>query len=171
MKTLNKSTNVILEKKVTICNQCKFQLILWITYTIVQKRLGISLDVETAAWNLSAVTKVILLYCIRLCVCAQWLSHVWLYDPVDCRLLCPWDFPGKNTGASCYLLLQRICPTQGLNSLHLSFLHCRQIFYHWATGKSILYITLVIVPDWHWKRPMPTQERVFWLCRREPHTK
>ena len=28
-------------------------------------------------------------------------------------LLCPWDFPGKNTGAGCHLLLQGICPTQG----------------------------------------------------------
>ena len=31
------------------------------------------------------------------------------------RLLCPWDFPGKNTGVGCHLLLQGIFPTQGLN--------------------------------------------------------
>ena len=42
------------------------------------------------------------------------------------RLLCPWDFPGKNTGVGCHFLLQRIFLTQGLNS-HL--LHCRQILY------------------------------------------
>ena len=30
-------------------------------------------------------------------------------------LLCPWDFPGKNTGLSCHLLLQGIFPTQELN--------------------------------------------------------
>ena len=29
--------------------------------------------------------------------------------------LCPWDFPGKNTGVGCYFLLQGIFPTQGLN--------------------------------------------------------
>ena len=34
------------------------------------------------------------------------------------RLLCPWDFPGKNTGVGCHFLLQGIVPTQGLN-LHL----------------------------------------------------
>ena len=28
------------------------------------------------------------------------------------RLLCPWDFPGKNTGMGCCFLLQRIFPTQ-----------------------------------------------------------
>ena len=31
------------------------------------------------------------------------------------RLLCPWDFPGKNTGVGCHALLQRIFPTQGSN--------------------------------------------------------
>ena len=28
-------------------------------------------------------------------------------------LLCPWDFPGKNTGVGCHFLLQGITPTQG----------------------------------------------------------
>ena len=31
------------------------------------------------------------------------------------RLLCPWDFPGENTGAGCHFLLQGIFPTQGSN--------------------------------------------------------
>ena len=31
------------------------------------------------------------------------------------RLLCPWGFPGKKTGAGCHLLLQEIFPTQGSN--------------------------------------------------------
>ena len=42
------------------------------------------------------------------------------------RLLCPWDYPGKNTGVDCHSLLQRIFPTQGFN---LGPLHCRQILY------------------------------------------
>ena len=31
-------------------------------------------------------------------------------DPMDCsppRLLCPWDFPGKNTAVGCHFFLQR----------------------------------------------------------------
>ena len=36
------------------------------------------------------------------------------------RLLCPWDSPGKNTGAGCHSLLQGIFRTQGLN---LGLLH------------------------------------------------
>ena len=30
-------------------------------------------------------------------------------------LLCPWDFPGKNTGVSCHFLLKGIFLTQGSN--------------------------------------------------------
>ena len=40
----------------------------------------------------------------------------------DCkpdRLLCPSDFPGKNTGVGCHFLLQGIFPTQGWNLSHL----------------------------------------------------
>ena len=48
-------------------------------------------------------------------------------SPPGSSVLCPWDFPGKNTGMGCHFLLQGIFPTQGLNS-HL--LHCRQILYH-----------------------------------------
>ena len=48
------------------------------------------------------------------------LSHVWFWFfvtpwSVPIRLLCPWDFPGKNTGVGCHFLLHRIFLTQGLN--------------------------------------------------------
>ena len=42
------------------------------------------------------------------------------------RLLCPWDFLGKDTGVVCHFLLQGIFLTQGLN---LGLLYCRQILY------------------------------------------
>ena len=32
------------------------------------------------------------------------------------RLLCPWNFSGKNTGMGCHFLLQGILPTQGMQS-------------------------------------------------------
>ena len=53
-------------------------------------------------------------------------SRVRLCNPADgsqpTRLLCPWDFPGKNTGVGCHFLLQcmkvksesqvaQLCPT------------------------------------------------------------
>ena len=57
--------------------------------------------------------------------CPTLMNH----DPMNCSPtgLCLWDFPGRNTRLGCYFLLQRIFPTQKLNS-HL--LHCRQILYH-----------------------------------------
>ena len=42
------------------------------------------------------------------------------------RLLCPWDFPGKNSGVGCHFLLQAIFPTQESNP---DLLHCRRILY------------------------------------------
>ena len=51
-------------------------------------------------------------------------SCLTFYDP---RLLCQWDFPGKNPGMSRHSLFQGICPSQGSNP---GLLHCRQILYH-----------------------------------------
>ena len=42
------------------------------------------------------------------------------------RFLCPWNFPGKNTGVGCHSLLHRVFPTQGSNP---GLPHCRQILY------------------------------------------
>ena len=53
------------------------------------------------------------------------------------RLLCPWDFPGKNTRVGCHFLLQGIFATQGSKLYLLWLLHCRLILYYWATGKPI----------------------------------
>ena len=38
-----------------------------------------------------------------------------LATPQPTRLLCPWDFPGKNTGVGSHFLLQAIFPIQGSN--------------------------------------------------------
>ena len=51
---------------------------------------------------------------------AQSFSPVWHFvapctTPYPARLLCPWDFPSKNTGVGCHFLLQGIFLTQGLN--------------------------------------------------------
>ena len=39
------------------------------------------------------------------------------------RLLCPWNFPGKNTGVGCHFFLEGISPTQGSNLHLLPLLH------------------------------------------------
>ena len=52
-------------------------------------------------------------------------------------VLCPWDFPSKNTELVCHFLLQGIFMTQGIKP---RLLHCRQILY-WLRyqGAWILY--------------------------------
>ena len=50
------------------------------------------------------------------------------------RLLCSWDFPGRNTGMGCHFLLQGIFQIQGSN-LHL--LLGRWILYHGATREAL----------------------------------
>ena len=52
-----------------------------------------------------------------------------LCDSMDpARLLCQWDFPGKNTELGCLFLLHWIFPTQGSNWCLLSHLHS-----HWES--------------------------------------
>ena len=54
------------------------------------------------------------LVCVCVCVCVYVcvLSRVILF--VTPRLLCPWNFPGKNIGVGYHILLQEIS-TEGLN--------------------------------------------------------
>ena len=82
-------------------------------------------------------------------------------SPWTARLLCPWDFPGKNTGVGCYFLLQGIFLTQGLNpsllhwqvdSLPLShqgtpvcvYTYITHLFIHWSVHGHFLFITHIL---------------------------
>ena len=62
----------------------------------------------------------------------------WPYRLWPTRLLCPWNSPGKNTGAGSHSLLQGIFPTQGLN---LGLLHGRWILYRLSHQNP---------PGWKW---------------------
>ena len=69
------------------------------------------------------------------CYCLVATSCLTLLQPhglQPTRLLCPWDFPGKNTGVDCQFLLQGIFLTQGLNPSLL----------HWQADSFPL-------SDWH----------------------
>ena len=58
------------------------------------------------------------------------------------RHLCPWDFPGKNTGVGCHFLLQGIFLTQGLNPC---LLPCSQVLYHLSHQGSLYWSCCVCV--------------------------
>ena len=57
------------------------------------------------------------------------------------RLLCPWNFRGKNIGVGCHFLLQRIFLTQGWNLCLLPLLH-------WQTDS--LSVSPLGIGDWKW---------------------
>ena len=78
--------------------------------------------------SLKASTQLyILLFTMNvLCVCCSVVpDSLWPHGLQPTRLLCPWNFPGKNTGADYHFLLQGIFSTQGSN-LHLFCLLNRQ---------------------------------------------
>ena len=58
------------------------------------------------------------------------------------RVLCPWYFPGKNTGVGCHALLQGIFPTQGLNSHLMSPALTGMFFTFNATWEALIYVGL-----------------------------
>ena len=79
------------------------------------------------------------------CICSHSVVSNSLMSPwtVPASLLCPWDFPGKNTGVGCHFLLQGIFLTQGLNLHLLCLLSCRWILYHWAPWVPMLLYFLL----------------------------
>ena len=73
------------------------------------------------------------------------------------RLLCPWDFPHKNTGVGCHFLLHGIFPTQGsspdllhrqADSLLLSHLRSSKVK---QTGSQIAHTSYVNYVRMYWK--------------------
>ena len=65
------------------------------------------------------------------------LSRVWLFATpwtVACRLLCPWGFPGKNTGVDSHFLLQGFL-TQESNRVSCT---SGRLFTIWATREALV---------------------------------
>ena len=69
------------------------------------------------------------------CVCSVMSDSLQPHGLQSIRLLCPWDFPDKNTGVGCHFLLQGIFLTQGLNP---GLWHWRHTLCHLSyQGRSI----------------------------------
>ena len=69
---------------------------------------------------------------LKACCCLVAESCLTLLQPhglQPARLLCRWDFPGKNTGVGCHFHLQGIFPNPHLQP-------CKKILYHWATRET-----------------------------------
>ena len=69
---------------------------------------------------------------VCVCVCTHACPHVcsvlsdslWPHGLKSTKLLCPWNFPGKNTGVDCHFLLQWIFLIQGSNLCLLHWQVC-----------------------------------------------
>jgi len=63
--------------------------------------------------------------CICACVCLVLSDSLQPHGlwPIRVWLLCPWNFPCKNTGVGCHFLLQGIFLNQGSNLCLLNLLH------------------------------------------------
>ena len=76
-------------------------------------------------------------------------TFVWLHRLWPTRLLCSWDFPGKNTEVDSHSLLQAITLTQGSNS---GLLLCRWILSwicDFGTGKWFCSPIIYMLRAWN----------------------
>ena len=71
-------------------------------------------------------------------------DSLWSYGLQFSSLLCPWDFPHKNTGVGCHFMLQEVFPIQGSNPQLLCLLHCRGILDHWTIGETIINGRIIV---------------------------
>ena len=70
-------------------------------------------------------------------VCSVVSNTLLLHGLETARLLCLWNFLGKNTGAGCHFLLLGIFRTQRPNLHLLCLLHRRRILYNCTTWEAI----------------------------------
>ena len=85
------------------------------------------------------------------------------------RLLCPWNFPGKNTGVICHLLLQEIFPTQGSKPCLLCLLlwqadslplhHLRSLYFNKKINEALASAAHIL----YWN----IQSRLAWLLHKD----
>ena len=88
-------------------------------------------------------------------------------DSVPARLLCPWDFPGRNTREGCHALLQGIFPIQQLNL-------CLLCLLNWQAGALLLAppgkSPSLAIPQYKIKSSKgKNPKKQTSLCKRSPH--
>ena len=91
--------------------------------------------------------------CVCVCMCSVISNSLWSLGLYPSRFLCPWDFPGKNTGADYHFLLQENFLTQGLNLHLLCLLHWQAESLPLAPLQKPLFYVLINISitlvTWH----------------------
>ena len=73
--------------------------------------------------------------CLGGLVAKSWPTLLWLG-----KLLCPWDFPGKNAGLGCHSLLQGIFPDPGIEPVSPALTGGSSLLSHQASLRLALTI-------------------------------
>ena len=72
-----------------------------------------------------------------MCVCSVAQLCLTLYNPMKPdRLLCPWGFPDKDTGAGCHFLLQGSYWSRDRTCISSNSCIVRQILCYWTTWEA-----------------------------------
>ena len=106
----------------TVCNitwseMTKYTSGLLIT---VCSEVAMIFHMDTCLTHIHKLPCVSLTYDVPLCVCVLWLVVSNSATPwTVARLLCSWDFPGKNTGVGCQFLLQDDVPVSFYSGVHM----------------------------------------------------
>ena len=80
--------------------------------------------------------------CVSCSVTSDFMT-AWTVQPA--RLLCPWDFPGKDTRVGCQLLFQGIFLTQGSNPHLLHWqAHSLPLSHPYIYGSPYIYVHTLI---------------------------
>ena len=74
--------------------------------------------------------------CICMLCCSVFCDSLWSHGLWPIRLLCPQDFPDKNTGVDCHFLLQKMFPTQDQTHITCVPTLARWTLYHWTTWEA-----------------------------------
>ena len=134
--------------------------------TLQSHSLGVSLE-KNILWK-DTCTPMLIAACVvlsRLVVS----DSLWSQGLQPAKLLCPWNFPGKNTTLGSHILLQGIFPTQGSNSCLLCLLHWQADslpLCHWFTAA----LFTIAKP---WKQPTCASTEGWmkmWRCGVYTHT-
>ena len=102
--------------------------------------------VRPRSWNSVGV-----IWTTHACVLGQSVvsDSLWPQGLYLARLLCPWDFPPKNTGVGCHFLFQGIFPLR---------------LFHWKMDSLLL--SLLGSPSWNHNQPL-TVGHSLWYRRAE----
>ena len=104
---LEKATNVIKPKAI---NYCWRKLCPDVHHSTGFRTQSIK-EIMNETVNMWEKKKIYIYMCVRVCVCVNCSvvpDSLRSHGLQPTRVLCPWDFPGKDTGVGCHFLLQYI---------------------------------------------------------------